>query len=86
MTLEHTLPVAAVLLIFAERMREVFTKRQTVPGKTRETTTFNLFMLCGVLGSTEKINFTRDDTNLTVNLPGHRDGNYAVALKITPKK
>ena len=49
MTLEHTLPVAAVLLIFAERMREVFTKRQTVPGKTRETATFNLFMLCGVL-------------------------------------
>jgi protein-S-isoprenylcysteine O-methyltransferase Ste14 len=46
---QHYLPVIAVLLIFAERMREVFAKRQTVPGKTVEKLTFNLFMLCGVL-------------------------------------
>jgi protein-S-isoprenylcysteine O-methyltransferase Ste14 len=43
------LPVIAVLIVFGERMREVFAKRQTVPGKTVEKLTFNLFMLCGVL-------------------------------------
>jgi protein-S-isoprenylcysteine O-methyltransferase Ste14 len=43
------LPVITVLLFFAERMREVFKKRQTVPGKTVEKLTFNLFMLCGAL-------------------------------------
>ncbi len=49
MNLEHYLPIAAVLLIFAERMREVSTNRKTIPGKKRESATFNLFMLCGVL-------------------------------------
>lgn len=53
------LPVAAVIIIFGERMREVFAKRETVRGKTKETLTFNLFMLCGVLivaaGITEHI-------------------------------
>jgi protein-S-isoprenylcysteine O-methyltransferase Ste14 len=43
------LPVLATLLVFAERMREVFTKRQVVPGKTQEKATFNLFMICGLL-------------------------------------
>jgi protein-S-isoprenylcysteine O-methyltransferase Ste14 len=38
----------AVFACFAERMREVFAKRQTVPGKTPEKLTFNLFMFCGV--------------------------------------
>ncbi len=39
-----------------------------------------------LLGSTEKIIFTRDDTGLTVAIPGERAGNYAIALKIVPKK
>jgi protein-S-isoprenylcysteine O-methyltransferase Ste14 len=43
------LPVVATLLVFAERMREVFTKRQVVSGQTRERLTFNLFMTCGLL-------------------------------------
>ena len=43
------LPVIATLLVFLERMREVFTKREVVAGKRKETLTFNLFMLCGVL-------------------------------------
>src|SRR5688572_101011 len=43
------LPMLCVVLIFAARMSEVFTKRATVPGKTKETLTFNLFMLCGTL-------------------------------------
>lgn len=43
----HWLPIVAVLLIFGERLREVFTKRQVVAGKTQEKLTFNLFMLCG---------------------------------------
>jgi protein-S-isoprenylcysteine O-methyltransferase Ste14 len=46
---QYHLPVLATLLVFAERMREVFTKRAVVPGKTKETLTFNLFMLCGLL-------------------------------------
>jgi protein-S-isoprenylcysteine O-methyltransferase Ste14 len=47
-SLRHWLPVIAALIIFAERMREVFAKRQTVAGKTQEKLTFNLFMLCGL--------------------------------------
>ena len=47
-TLLHYLPIIAVLAVFAERMREVSTKRETVPGKTQEKLTFNLFMFCGV--------------------------------------
>lgn len=43
------LPVIATLLAFGERMREVFTKRKVVAGKTKETLTFNLFMICGIL-------------------------------------
>lgn len=43
------LPVIAVALIWAERMREVATKRDTVPGHRRELWTFTLFMICGVL-------------------------------------
>ena len=43
------LPVIATLFVWAERMREVFTKREVVAGKTKETLTFNLFMLCGIL-------------------------------------
>jgi protein-S-isoprenylcysteine O-methyltransferase Ste14 len=43
------LPSTTALIIFAERMREVFTKREVVPGRKRETLTFNLFMLCGLL-------------------------------------
>jgi protein-S-isoprenylcysteine O-methyltransferase Ste14 len=46
--LHYWLPIIAVSAVFAERMREVFTKRQTVPGKTAEKLTFNLFMLCGL--------------------------------------
>ena len=47
-TILHYLPIIAVLAVFAERMREVSTKRETVPGKTQEKLTFNLFMFCGV--------------------------------------
>src|SRR5829696_6605060 len=43
------LPVVATLLVFIARMREVSTKRDVIPGKTRETLTFNLFMVCGLL-------------------------------------
>lgn len=43
------LPVVAVVAVFAERMREVFTKRDTVRGETKEKLTFNLFMICGML-------------------------------------
>jgi protein-S-isoprenylcysteine O-methyltransferase Ste14 len=46
--LRHWLPIFAVLAVFAERMREVFTRRETVPGKTPEKLTFNLFMICGL--------------------------------------
>ncbi len=45
----HYLPAAAVALIWLERMREVATKRETVPGKRREVLTFTLFMVCGAL-------------------------------------
>ncbi len=47
-SLLYWLPILAVLAVFAERMREVFAKRQTVAGKTQEKLTFNLFMLCGL--------------------------------------
>jgi protein-S-isoprenylcysteine O-methyltransferase Ste14 len=47
-SLLHWLPMLTVFACFAERMREVFAKRQTVPGKTPEKLTFNLFMFCGV--------------------------------------
>lgn len=44
----HSIPVAAVALVWAERMREVATKRDTVPGQRRESWTFRLFVLCGL--------------------------------------
>lgn len=47
-TLLHYLPIITALAAFAERMREVSTKRETVPGKTQEKLTFNLFMFCGI--------------------------------------
>ena len=57
------LPIVAVVAVFAERMREVFAKRDTVRGKTKETLTFNLFMLCGVLivacGIAENVVYSR---------------------------
>ncbi len=40
-------PVVAVLLMWAERMRELATKRDTVPGKRQENWTFRLFVFCG---------------------------------------
>lgn len=42
------LPVLVVLAVFAERMREVFTRRQVVAGEKKESLTFRLFMLCGM--------------------------------------
>lgn len=45
----HLLPVASVAVIYLARMAEVFTKRDTVPGKKFESVTFRLFMLCGIL-------------------------------------
>lgn len=45
----HYLPAIAVALVWIERMREVCTKRDTVPGKRREVLTFTLFMICGAL-------------------------------------
>jgi alpha-L-fucosidase len=38
-----------------------------------------------LLGSTEKIIFTREETALNVNLPGQHTGSNAFALKIMPK-
>ena len=48
-TLAHFLPLAAVLAIYSARMSEVFTKREVVPGKRRESVTFAIFMFCGLL-------------------------------------
>ena len=63
-SLLHYLPIVTVLAIFAERMREVSAKRETVPGKTQEKLTFNLFMLCGVAivvaGIAEYLRFGRE--------------------------
>jgi protein-S-isoprenylcysteine O-methyltransferase Ste14 len=43
------LPVLAVVIVFAERMREVFTKREILPGRKMATWTFKVFMVCGQL-------------------------------------
>src|SRR5436190_8773463 len=43
------LPIFSVVVIFAARMLEVGTKRETIAGKVRENLTFRLFMLAGVL-------------------------------------
>ena len=48
-TLAHYLPLAAVVAIYAARMAEVFTKREVVRGKRRESVTFMIFMFCGLL-------------------------------------
>jgi protein-S-isoprenylcysteine O-methyltransferase Ste14 len=45
----HFLPLATVVVIYLARMSEVFTKRDVVPGTRRESATFRLFMLCGIL-------------------------------------
>ncbi len=42
-------PLAAVVIVYAARMAEVFTKRDVVSGKKTENLTFRLFMLCGIL-------------------------------------
>ena len=47
--LPHLLPVAAVVAVYLARMSEVFTKRDVVAGRKRESVTFRLFMLCGIL-------------------------------------
>ena len=39
-----------------------------------------------LLGESGKIDFKRDATGLTVTIPGTRTGNFAMVLKITPKK
>jgi len=48
-SLAHFLPIAAVGVIYLARMAEVFTKRDVLPGARRESVTFRLFMLCGIL-------------------------------------
>lgn len=45
----HLVPPAAAVAAYLARMAELFAKRDVVAGKTREKTTFRLFMLCGVL-------------------------------------
>jgi protein-S-isoprenylcysteine O-methyltransferase Ste14 len=48
-SLAHFLPIAAVVAGYLARMSEVFTKRDVVPGARKESVTFSLFMLCGIL-------------------------------------
>jgi len=43
------IPLASVLAIYGGRLIELAAKRQTVPGKVRETVTLRLFMLVGTL-------------------------------------
>ncbi|MEO6785572.1 MAG: isoprenylcysteine carboxylmethyltransferase family protein [Chthoniobacteraceae bacterium] len=45
----HLLPIVAVAAVYLARMSEVFTKRDVVAGRKRESVTFRLFMLCGIL-------------------------------------
>jgi len=42
-------PIAIVLIIFFERLRELGTKRATIKGTPKEKLTFHLFVLCGLL-------------------------------------
>lgn len=49
LTPDVLIPLVTVAIIYGERMREVATKRETIAGERKETLTFNLFMLCGVL-------------------------------------
>jgi alpha-L-fucosidase len=39
-----------------------------------------------MLGSSEKVAFSREEDGLSISLPGEGTSNFAVALKITPKK
>ena len=41
------LPIVLVLTIVLERVRELRTHRQTIPGVRKETLSLNLFLLCG---------------------------------------
>ena len=45
----HVIPIASAAAIYTARIAEVVTKRAVVRGERRETLTFNLFMLCGIL-------------------------------------
>ena len=45
----HLLPLGCVAAMYFARMSEVFTRRDVVSGKIRESVTFRLFMLCGIL-------------------------------------
>ena len=45
----HVLPLVVAAAFFFARMSEVFAKRDVVAGKKRESVTFRLFMLCGIL-------------------------------------
>ena len=47
-TLLQIVPIASVLLVFAARMREVGTRRDTIAGPVRENLTFRLFLFTGV--------------------------------------
>ncbi len=44
------LPIGLVLIFFVERMRELKSHRQTLPGERQETVGFNLFMFSGLIG------------------------------------
>ena len=41
------LPLVLVLTVVLERVRELRTNRQTIPGVRKDTRSFNLFVLCG---------------------------------------
>ncbi len=45
----HIVPPLAAIAFFGARMAEVFAKREVVSGKRKESVTFTLFMVCGIL-------------------------------------
>lgn len=47
--MSDALPLASVVLIYAARLRELNTKRDTIAGPVRETRTLRLFVFCGTL-------------------------------------
>ncbi len=49
MLLERWLPIGAVLVLYAARMAELGTRRDTVPGPVRERWTLRLFVFAGTL-------------------------------------
>ena len=56
------LPIVAAVVVYAVRIAEVKTKRQTIAGKVQETTTFNLFLIIGTVmtfGSAAEYRFLR---------------------------